>query len=424
MSDVLDLTLAAQGVLELNAGGVQGQPGLPGYNFIWSTSTTNADPGSGKVKVNNATLASATSVYISETDALGRVLSALMATWDDSTNTIKGQITLTDPVTPANFAVFNVNGALTDNGTWVTLPVAFVSSGGTFTNLLALVVSFTAAGNLGATGANGVSPTRNRIINGNFRVNQRVYVSTTATAVGTYMHDRWKSNTANSAYTFTQGAPDTSITITAGTIVQIIENENVEGGTYRLSWAGAATLRWAQGATAAAALAALSGGFAASPISVTGVTAGNFIAVEAATGTLGTVLFEAGTVVTTFEREAFSVLLEKCMRYYEKSFNLATAPAQNAGLTGAFFSSQIVGASAVVNFWVPFKVKKRTTSTITIFNPSVANAQIRNTVQPSDFAGSGSAQINENGFVVGGTSAAASTAGQLCAVHWTAECDF
>jgi hypothetical protein len=150
---------------------------------------------------------------------------------------------------------------------------------------------------------------RNILINGNFLVNQRVYVSGTATASGIYMHDRWKSTTTNSNYTFTQGTPDTTITIAAGTIAQIVEDKNVAGGVYTLSWTGTATARIAiNGGTT-------SGSYAASPITTSSATAGQTITVEFSTGTLGRVQLEPGAVATPYERKIYSDQLVQCQRY-------------------------------------------------------------------------------------------------------------
>jgi len=151
---------------------------------------------------------------------------------------------------------------------------------------------------------------RNILINGNYLINQRVYVSGTATASGTYMHDRWKSTTTNSNYTFTQGTPDTTITIAAGTIAQIVEDKNVAGGVYTLSWTGTATARIAiNGGTT-------SGAYAASPITTSSATAGQTITVEFSTGTLGKVQLEPGTIATPYEQQIYSDQLAQCQRYY------------------------------------------------------------------------------------------------------------
>ena len=162
----------------------------------------------------------------------------------------------------------------------------------------------------GGTVAMASSFKRNILINGNFLVNQRVYVSGTATASGTYMHDRWKSTTTNSNYTFTQGTPDTTITIAAGTIAQIVEDKNVAGGIYTLSWTGTATARIAinGGAT--------SGSYAASPITTSSATAGQTITVEFSTGTLGLVQLEPGAKATVYERQIYGDQLAQCQRYY------------------------------------------------------------------------------------------------------------
>jgi hypothetical protein len=129
------------------------------------------------------------------------------------------------------------------------------------------------------------------------------------------MHDRWKSTTTNSNYTFTQGTPDTTITIAAGTIAQIVETLNVAGGVYTLSWTGTATARIAiNGGTT-------SGAYAASPITTSSATAGQTITVEFSTGTLGKVQFEPGTIATPYERQIYSDQLAQCQRYCYVSYS-------------------------------------------------------------------------------------------------------
>jgi hypothetical protein len=183
---------------------------------------------------------------------------------------------------------------------------------------------------------------RNNLINGNFLVNQRGYVSGTATASGTYMHDRWKSTTTNSNYTFTQGTPDTTITIAAGTIAQIVEDKNVAGGVYTLSWTGTATARIAinGGAT--------SGSYAASPITTSSATAGQIITVEFSTGTCGLVQLEPGSKATPYERQIYSDQLAQCQRYYAQftisSFRGYNVSASNI-LNSQFRSPQTMRAS-------------------------------------------------------------------------------
>jgi len=118
--------------------------------------------------------------------------------------------------------------------------------------------------------------TRQAIINGNFQVNQRVVSGTVTLAAGAYGHDRWKAGASGCTYTFSTSANITTLTITAGSLQQVIEGINLTTGTYTLSWTGTA-----QGKIGAGSLSA-SG--------VTGsVTGGSNITIEFETGTLSKV---------------------------------------------------------------------------------------------------------------------------------------
>ena len=148
---------------------------------------------------------------------------------------------------------------------------------------------------------------KNRIIDGGFIINQRVYVSGTALSAGVYAHDRWKAGSGGCTYTFTQGSlgVNTTITITAGTIVQVIEGCNLaDGGTYVLSWTGTAQGR-------------LNGGSYGSSgsVTITGWTAGTNLSVEFNTGTLGFVQLEKGSTATSFDYRPYGTELNLCQRY-------------------------------------------------------------------------------------------------------------
>ena len=287
--------------------------------------------------------------------------------------------------------------------------------------LVALGLNDGSGGGVTMTSQNGgaLAGFRNRLMNGNFTINQRVYVTATATASGTYMHDRWKSTTAATAYTFTQGKPDTLITITAGTIAQVVEDVNVEGGVYVLSWSGTAQARAAVNGGAPA------GGFAASPLTLPSATAGQAITVEFNTGTLGLVQLELGPVATPFERVDFGTEFQRCLRYYEKSFNYTQVPAQSAGAAAAHVFMQVVGASlASVPPPVKYQVRKRSlTPTVTFFNPGAANQQVRNITKSTDFTVTTANNPGDNGFGITATSPAGSVLADLCGVHWTAEAE-
>lgn len=171
------------------------------------------------------------------------------------------------------------------------------------------VATFPGVVNITGENTGPLAGLRNRIINGNFQINQRGYVSGTAIAASTWGHDRWRGSsiTGGATYTFVQGSPDTLITITAGNLQQVIEGANIEGGTYVLSWQGTALGR-----------NNASGGFVASPVILTGITAGANLTVEFQNGTLGKVQLEAGTIPTPFERRPIGLELSLCYRYYQR----------------------------------------------------------------------------------------------------------
>ena len=208
---------------------------------------------------------------------------------------------------------------------------------------------------------------RNRVINGNFAINQRVQASGTALAAAAYGHDRWKAGAAGGTYTFTAAAPDTLLTVTAGTLTQVIEAANVEGGAYTLSWAGTATARVYQGTAA--------GAYVASPLVVTGLSAGANTTIEFGPGTLGKVQFEPGPVATPFERRPLSVELALCLRYYTSLLS--------PNVYIYFYAYNVATATPILAYLLP--VQMRATPTITIVGSWVTS----NSSQPS-LAGTGS----------------------------------
>jgi hypothetical protein len=121
---------------------------LIGWNF--SATTTMADPGSGAMRFNNATLASVTAIALDDLNSASQDVSAFVATWDDSTSANKGMLTIRQG---ASFAVFAVSG-LTDNAGWTELAVSYVAGSGAFSNATLAFVSFARTGNTGT----GITP--------------------------------------------------------------------------------------------------------------------------------------------------------------------------------------------------------------------------------------------------------------------------
>jgi hypothetical protein len=116
--------------------------------------------------------------------------------------------------------------------------------------------------------------------------------------------------------------------------------------------------------------------------------------------------------------------LDRCNRFYQKSFPIATAPAQNAGLTGSWRGNAAnAGAVAIVHGFIEFAVALRAVPTIVLFNPAAVNAFLRYIITPSDATATSATQITERGTEVTATGLAAWIAGGGIAIHWTADAE-
>jgi hypothetical protein len=119
----------------------------------YSSTVTMADPSAGNFRLNNATPASATAIALHDVSANTGApnLGAQLLTWDDSTNAVRGVLIMKKISAPQNFLVFHITGALTDNTTWVQIPITNIASGGTILNTDAISIEFSRAGNAGTS---------------------------------------------------------------------------------------------------------------------------------------------------------------------------------------------------------------------------------------------------------------------------------
>ncbi|HVM79098.1 MAG TPA: hypothetical protein VMU06_08760 [Stellaceae bacterium] len=136
------------------------------------------------------------------------------------------------------------------------------------------------------------------------------------------------------------------------------------------------------------------------------------------------VQIEGGQVASDFAPPHIGDELERCQRYYAKTFPLATSPAQNAGTAGALIFTQGVGAATAQkgNLWaLPVRMLKA--PTITLFNPGAANAQARNLDTSTDCSASAIDAVGSSEWSVpfNVTSPSGSAAGQRLALHLTAD---
>ena len=227
---------------------------------------------------------------------------------------------------------------------------------------------------------------RNRIINGNFGINQRAYVSGVAVGAGLYGHDRWKMSASGDTYTFSTTANVTTITIPAGKVLQqVIEGLNLESGTYTLSWAGTA-----QGKIGA-------GSFGASGI--TGVIVGGTnTTIEFNPGTVSKVQLEFGVTASVFEQRPYGMELALCQRY---AYAFTFVSAQGMITVYNFGAAQAYGI-------IKFPVTMRATptwsggSTVNYFGATGSGVTTVSTAVSCDPTKQALISVPGAGFTVGG----------------------
>jgi hypothetical protein len=162
---------------------------------------------------------------------------------------------------------------------------------------------------------------RNLLINGNPIINQRGYVSGTATGgANQYTLDRWRVVTSGQSVTFTDSANVRTVTAPAGGIEQVIEGLNILSGTHVLNWTGTAT-------------ATVDGASVAKGGTVT-LTGGTNCTVRFSGGTFSLPQLEPGTVATPFERRSYGQELALCQRYYYRRPGSQTASYISGYYTG------------------------------------------------------------------------------------------
>ncbi len=116
--------------------------------------------------------------------------------------------------------------------------------------------------------------------------------------------------------------------------------------------------------------------------------------------------------------------LQMCYRYYWKTFALDSAPAQNFGVVGAIrFVAGKAGALSEYGS-APYPVSMRISPTLTFFNPSATNAQVRDSVAAADCSATATGgNANERIVSIFTTGNASTAVGNALDVHLTAEAE-
>ena len=306
--------------------------------------------------------------------------------------------------------------------------------------------------NVSTSALNGgpLAGTRNRIINGDMRIDQRNAGASVTPADGAYTLDRWRAGASQSSKFSVQRSATApagftnSLLVTSLSAYSVTTNDNFEVFQY-IEGFNVADLAWgtanAQSVTVSfwvrSSLTGTFGGtvnnsafnrsypfsytisaantFEYKTITIAGDTSGTWLTdnstglvlciglgagagrsgtagawsgstfynATGATSVVGTngatfyitgVQLEAGTVATPFERRSYGQELALCQRYYEKSFDIDTAPANGSNTTSVATLAGVFGACAlnggVASAFIPFKVQKRAAPTITAFGNS------------------------------------------------------
>lgn len=113
------------------AGG-SGGSSASGFTQTFDASTTDADPGDEEFRLNHATPASATAIYLDDLAADGTNVRDLITSWGALPGTVKGRLTLRDATAPENWITYSVSAYTTATG-YGKLTIAVVDSSATVT---------------------------------------------------------------------------------------------------------------------------------------------------------------------------------------------------------------------------------------------------------------------------------------------------
>ncbi len=137
-----------------------------GLDMSFETTTTDTDQGAGKLWLNNATVGSASIVYLDDVDDNAVSINSFVDSFDDSTSTVKGHIQFEKQFDPAVFALFNVTGSVTSASTYSKIASTYVTGAGSFGDGDKISVTFIRAGDKGSTGSTGAAGSDGEASNG------------------------------------------------------------------------------------------------------------------------------------------------------------------------------------------------------------------------------------------------------------------
>lgn len=130
--------------------------GAIAIEYTFSTTTTDADPGAGNLRLSNATQTSATAIRADLVDAYGTTWTSVIDSLDDSTNTVKGHIRLFKTGDLSKWLVFTVSAVGAESGYRnITVTNVAGSASSPLANGDRITLVFTRSGDAGSAGAPG-----------------------------------------------------------------------------------------------------------------------------------------------------------------------------------------------------------------------------------------------------------------------------
>lgn len=150
----------------------------------------------------------------------------------------------------------------------------------------------------------------------------------------------------------------------------------------------------------------------------------------AASDSVGIAEFQltGGTEICDFVELPPHLELLRCQRFFCKSFQQTTVPAQNAGVVNAV--NGIVGKATAValasKIPIRFPVTMWKSPTVTLYNPSAASAEMRRIdgTTPADQTATAQLHLGDAGLLVTATGDAAGAVGDTLAIHYSANAEF
>ncbi len=119
-----------------------------------------------------------------------------------------------------------------------------------------------------------------------------------------------------------------------------------------------------------------------------------------------------------------AIELDRCQRFFYKSFAQGTVPAQSVLAGAHYWADGVAGAASGVWTTFRFPVRMVKAPTITFYNPAAANAFARMTSgTPVDTTATSATSITDSSFQITATPTSTAVVGSILAVNFSADAD-